>query len=214
MKEEYFTKENIGSVSFSIIRKLGIENRITCSIKNTALLVLDMQKYFLEKESHAYIPSSGAILGNVNELINIFSVHRQPVVYTRHIDSEAEGLMGFWWGNLLVGKNPYSALSSDIIDTAGKIIIKNQYDAFYKTDLEEYLIHKNIKNVVICGVVTHLCCEHTARSAFIRGYNVIFPVDATATQNLAYHLSTAANLSHGYASVVLCSDVIEALNES
>ncbi|MBZ0202421.1 MAG: cysteine hydrolase [Ignavibacteria bacterium] len=210
MKEEYFTKDNITEISDSIIRKLSGKEHVIENIQNTALLVLDMQRYFLEKASHAYIPASKAIMQNVNKLIETFESNKLPVIYTKHIDLESgEGLMKSMWGKLLFENNPFSLLSDEIVRRNGRVLSKSQYDAFYKTDLEEYLRSKYIENILICGVMTHLCCEHTARSAFIRGFNVIFPVDSTATHNLTHHYSSMANLSHGYAQILKCADFIQ-----
>ena len=66
---------------------------------------------------------------------------------------------------------------------------------------------QQVTDVVITGVMTHLCCETTARSAFVRGYRVWFPVDGTATFNLDFHLGTLRALAHGFASIPLVRDV-------
>jgi isochorismate hydrolase len=45
----------------------------------------------------------------------------------------------------------------------------------------------------------------------MRGFEVFFPVDGTATYNLAYHKASLLNLAHGFASVVLIKDILEAI---
>ncbi|MGB9641195.1 MAG: isochorismatase family protein, partial [Anaerolineales bacterium] len=52
-----------------------------------------------------------------------------------------------------------------------------------------------------------LCCETTARSAFIRGFEPFFLVDGTATYNSYFHQATLLNLNHGFASLTLCADL-------
>ena len=47
--------------------------------------------------------------------------------------------------------------------------------------------------------MTHLCCETTARSAFVHGYEVFFLVDGTATYNQDFHRASLMNLAHGVA---------------
>jgi len=66
--------------------------------------------------------------------------------------------------------------------------------------------------VVICGVMTHLCCETTARSAFMRGFEVFFTVDGTATYTEAFHRASLLNLSHGFAVPVLVENILEKLD--
>ena len=82
---------------------------------------------------------------------------------------------------------------------ADEVINKHTYDAFYDTDLENILRKMNVNTVIITGVMTHLCCETTARSAFVRGFNVIFPLDGTITQNSKQHECTLRALSHSFA---------------
>ncbi len=95
----------------------------------------------------------------------------------------------------------------------GKIITKNQYDAFYQTDLEEYLRSKNVEQVIISGLLPNLCCETTARSAFVRGFEVFFPVDATAAYNRDFHLSTFRNLGFGFCPLMRTSELISSVYE-
>ena len=96
-----------------------------------------------------------------------------------------------WWRNLID--------KDDLLyDPKGfKLIEKNQYDAFHDTDLKEYLDENNIKQLVVTGVMTNLCCETTARSAFIKGYEPFFLVDATACYNELYHKASILNLAQG-----------------
>jgi len=60
----------------------------------------------------------------------------------------------------------------------------------------------------VCGVMTHLCCETTARSAFIRGFKTYFTIDGTATYNEQFHMASLINLSHGFAIPVLIDDIV------
>ena len=84
-----------------------------------------------------------------------------------------------------------------------------RYSAFYKTDLEQYLMSIGIKNVIIGGVMTNLCCETTARDAFVRDFRVFFLVDGTATVSKTYHFTTLRNLAYGFAYLKRCEEVIE-----
>ncbi|MCK5430721.1 MAG: isochorismatase family protein, partial [Anaerolineales bacterium] len=90
----------------------------------------------------------------------------------------------------------------------GTVILKSTYDAFLDTSLDNILHDNKVEQVVICGVMTHLCCETTARSAFIQGFDVFFTVDGTATYNQEHHLATLLNLSHGFATPLLIGEVL------
>ena len=178
----------------------------------SALLILDMQDYFLEPDSHAYIPSAAAILPNLKALIDAYALHRLPVIFTQHLNTpENAGSMKTWWHDLIAPQNSLSAITDQIDLSKGTLVQKTQYDAFYNTDLEDLLRGKNVRQVVICGVMTHLCCETTARSAFVRGFEVFFTIDGTATYNQDFHLATLMNLSHGFATPVLADDILTAV---
>lgn len=117
--------------------------------------------------------------------------------------------MAYWWHDLLTFDHPLVDIATTFNYNNEIVIEKSQYDAFYETDLDQILKTNNISDVVITGVMTHLCCETTARSAFMRGYKVWFPIDGTATYNIDFHLSSLRNLSHGFANIVLSDEIIE-----
>ena len=136
-----------------------------------------------------------------------------PVIYTRHLNTveNAAGMAG-WWRELLDEQNSLSAINPAFDTSTGEVIHKSQYDAFYNTPLEARLRALGKRQVVICGVMTHLCCETTARSAFMRGFEVFFPVDGTATYNEAFHRAALLNLAHGFATLTMVSNLLSALS--
>ena len=212
-RERYFDSGNIDEVSTKFLRSVEpFAREIELSLKKPALVVVDMQKYFLQKESHAFVPSSEAIVSRIKMLQDVFLEMGLPVIHTRHVNSrEDAGMMKVWWNDIIEKDDPLSELIEDLVDKRVKVIEKSQYDAFWKTELDEILKRENITDVIICGVMTHLCCETTARSAFVRGYGVIFPVDGTATYNGIFHISTLINLSHGFAIITTVNDILKKL---
>jgi isochorismate hydrolase len=114
-------------------------------------------------------------------------------------------MMGEWWGDLLEPGDPATAIEPALEDLSTVVIAKTQYDAFYETELEEVLRSSGSDQVVVTGVMTHLCVEATARSAFVRGFAVYLPADGTATYNRDYHAASLLNLSHGTAAITTIS---------
>jgi isochorismate hydrolase len=215
MKERYFSTQSLEHQALELYRQVTDQSQkkaITFQSSQSALLVLDMQSYFLDAASHAYIPSAGAILNGILQLIDAYFIHQRPIFFSQHINTAADaGMMSIWWKDLITSTNPLHRIIPEIDLSVGTLIQKNQYDAFYHTSLDEMLHARGVTQLVICGVMTHLCCETTARSAFMRGFEVFFPVDGTATYNLAYHKASLLNLAHGFASVVLIKDILEAI---
>lgn len=215
MKERYFTSQSIEQQAGELYQQVANASQnkaLAYQPLQSALLVLDMQAYFLDASSHAYIPSAEAIVKGIVTLIKEYYSHGRPVIFTQQINTASNaGMMSIWWKDLLTIQNPRHKIIPDIDLSMGTLIQKSQYDAFYQTRLEEMLHGKEVSQVVICGVMTHLCCETTARSAFMRGFEVFFPVDGTATYNLVYHKASLVNLAHGFASVVFMKDILKAM---
>ncbi len=211
MKETYFTRETLLQQSQEMLAAV-LEQRARHNWKftpgNSALLVLDMQNYFLKESSHAYIPSAPAIVPNIQKLIEKFIQLKQPLIFTRHINTKEDGKMMLrWWKNLISADDTESNIYDQVDTSGGMVIEKTQYDAFFQTNLDMFLQSKGIEKVVITGVMANLCCETTARSAFIRGYEVFFVIDGTAAYNEAVHRATILNLAHGFAIPVLASEI-------
>ena len=215
MKESYFTTQLLEQQARDIYQQVSDISRskvLEYQPSQSALLVLDMQSYFLDPSSHAYIPSSEAILGGIVKLIQKFFNHGRPIIFTQHINTiDNSGMMSVWWKDLITSLHPHHRVIPEIDLSMGTLIQKSQYDAFYQTQLEGILRDRQVTQVVICGVMTHLCCETTARSAFMHGFEVFFPVDGTATYRLEYHRASLLNLAHGFASIVLMKDILQAI---
>jgi len=213
MKEAYFTRESIRGKSVEMLESVRkMRHRQPLVGKQCALLVLDVQNCFFVHASHAFIPSSAAIVDGINRLSKAFVAKGLPVIMTRHINTpEDAGRMSTWWQGIIAETDPSSRLI-DELDTGGAVVLKkSQYDAFYKTTLEDILRAKKIRQIVISGVMTHLCCETTARSGFVRGFDVFFAVDGTATYNEAFHRATLLNLSHGFAVPLLIEEILSGI---
>jgi len=178
----------------------------------TALLVVDMQGYFLEPASHAYLPSAADIVPGLVSLSRAFWESGLPVIFTRHLNTEEDaGSLGVWWNDLIRVEDPLSEITSALDTSIGTVLEKSQYDAFHGTDLEDTLRERGVERVVVTGVATHLCCETTARAAFVRGFEVTFPVDGTATYDEHHHLATILNLAHGFATTTRVRDLVAAV---
>ena len=174
-----------------------------------ALFVLDVQRYFLDFDSHAFIPSAPAIVPGINKLIEAFTRAGRPVIATRHFNTpEDAGMMSKWWRDLIHPQIAYNQYIGALDLKNAMQVEKTQYDAFLYTSLEETLRVHQIEQVVITGVMTHLCCETTARSAFMRGFEVFFSVDGTATYNEELHRASLLTLSHGFAIPVLIDELL------
>jgi bifunctional isochorismate lyase/aryl carrier protein len=195
---------------YRTLQELGLIKKQLFVPENSALLVLDMQKIFAQPESHAFIPSFPAIVPGILRLIDTYASQNLTIIYTQHLNNRKDaGLMAIWWRNLVTISDPLGGLIPELDTSKGQLFQKSRYDAFLGTGLEKFLIDRRINQVVICGVMTHLCCETTARSAFMHDFEVFFTLDGTATYNRRHHMASALNLAHGFAVPVLIDQMIE-----
>lgn len=213
MKEPYYSQTTIQSKATEFcaeLQEFRIKHPVKLEPKKTALLVIDMQEFFLDPNSHAFVPSAPTIIPNIQKLQNYFITHKMSVIQTQHGNTkENAGSMAKWWGNhFLRNDDPKTKIISELQQPAAKVIKKTQYDAFYNTNLEHELKSVNMEQLIITGVMTHLCCDTTARAAFTRGFEVVFAVDAAATYNQQLHLGTLRNLAHGCALPLLTDEIL------
>ncbi len=211
MKNCYFNHETISNKSLTMLQKLEKSikiHKINFIPEQSALLVLDMQRYFLDANSHAYIQNALPIISKIKKLADVFNEKNLPVILTRHLNTKEDAkLIDRWWKDLISEKDNLSEIIPELNFPNSIVIRKTQYDGFYQTPLEDILKEKGIVQIIITGVMTHLCCETTARSAFVRGFTVFFPVDGTATYNKNFHWATLLNLSHGFTIPVLMKEL-------
>lgn len=213
MKNQYFDKRNVSQRTKEMMKKLKKSHgsRIGYEINaKTALIVTDMQNYFLKKKSHAFVPSVKAIIAKIKKLSDLFLEKKLTVIYTRHTNNvENSEQMSEWWRDV-IREESWESRIGDCFNYEDAIVVeKHQYDAFYGTELKDVLRERGIEQLIITGVLTHLCCETTARSGFVNGYKVLFPVNGSATYNIKYHKSTLRNLAHGFAVPVTMEELIK-----
>lgn len=212
-KEPYYTLENIAAEAARMAGELPLNPRAAAlAPERAALLVIDMQDYFLRADSHAFLPAAAAIIPNVRALAAAFRRAGRPVCFTRHANSARDaGQMAVWWRELLTADHPLAAIATALPAPGDTVLVKSQYDAFQHTDLEKILRRQRAEQLVIAGVTTHLCCESTARSAFSRGFAVFMAIDGTATLNRELHIGSLRALAHGFATPLLLSFMLTEL---
>jgi len=78
-----------------------------------------------------------------------------------------------------------------------QVIIKHYPNSFQKTDLKDVLLKKGVENLIICGMMSHMCIDATVRAAADKGFSCTLIQDACATRELSF-LGTIipANMVH------------------
>jgi nicotinamidase-related amidase len=218
--EPYVTDKTLAKKSREWLAKIRPYNEHPLRLNpgKSALLVVDMQEFFLDASSPTFTCGAAAILPSVKKMIRAFRAGRRPVIFTRHVhhpDNLDSGIMGWWWEGKCLEGSPESEIHPSIAPRANeKVVFKHRYSAFYNTDLETVLRCLKIEDLVIAGVMTNMCCESTARDAYYRDYRVFFPADGTGTINEEMHLASLLNLSYGFALVTTSEAIVAAMGRS
>lgn len=170
-----------------------------------ALLVIDMQQFFLDPASPTFTCGGLAVLPNIARLLSAFRAAGRPVIYARHVHHPQHldaGIMEWWWQGMCLEGTPESEVHPDIAPLPGeKQVLKHRYSAFYNTDLETILRCLKVEELVVSGIMSNMCCESTARDAYFRDYRVFFLADATGSICEEMHMATLLNLAFGFADV-------------
>ncbi len=88
-----------------------------------------------------------------------------------------------------------------------ELVVKNRWNAFFNTNLDELLKSKEIKNLVIVGAATDVCVLETCSHAFSLNYNCIVPIETTASFNAERKKIGLEILSFGRSQVVHAGEV-------
>jgi isochorismate hydrolase len=188
-------------------------HKMKLNVPAAALLVVDMQNAFIHPNGAHYLAAGAAVVDNVAAVANAFREAGRPVFYTRHAEDPAggnAGMMAEWWEDSSPKEGTWeAAIFEGLAPQRGDVVVpKIRYNAFIATDLEQRLREARVEDVAITGVMTNLCCESTARDAFMRDFRVFFAADGTAAPSLDFHRGSLLNLAYGFAYVLSCAELI------
>ncbi|HBA90523.1 MAG TPA: hypothetical protein DCZ08_01665, partial [Anaerolineaceae bacterium] len=203
--EPYVTEDTISAKREKWLEHIAPFNTHAMRLdrEKAALLVIDMQYFFLDPASPSYTCGGPAILPKLQKVIHAFRQANRPVIYTRHVhhpDHLDAGIMAWWWEGMCKEGTPESEIHQDIAPRPNeKVIFKHRYSAFYNTDLETVLRSLKVEELVVAGIMTNMCCESTARDAYYRDYRVFFLADGTGSVTEEMHLASLLNVAFGFA---------------
>jgi nicotinamidase-related amidase len=196
-KKEHKVRNRFKSMAFwSILLIVGLSS-FTYAAENkedTALLLIDIQDfYFPGGRSELVDPESASL--NAQKILQKFRENKKLVVHVRHIAEQG------------------AEIHKNVRPEEGeKIVSKKHVNCFKGTDLLEYLREHEIKKLVICGMMTHMCVEAAVRAASDYDFETALIHDACATRALKFgdrevsaadvHASTLSSLNRYYARVL------------
>lgn len=190
----------------------------------TALLVVDMQDWFLKPEHPAYVAEARSIVPVINRLgaalrnaggtviwiITTYTANTPkiwPLLFESYGTPErmAASLKAMSAGG--VGHALWHELDRRPSDW---LVDKDRFSAFIQdsSDIEGRLQAAGIDHVLVAGTVTNVCCESTARDAMMRNFKVTMIADANAARSDADHAASLNALAQVFADVMTADEAI------
>ena len=172
---------------------------------DTALVVIDIQNDYFPGGAME-LEGAEAAGGKAGMAIKSFRDRKLPVIHIRHL-SVRPGATFFLPGTR------GAEIHASVQPAPGETVIeKNFPNSFRSTSLRETLEGSGIKNLVVAGMMTHMCVDASVRHAADLGYKVTLIGDACATRAQSYagetvparqvHAAFLAALNGFYAKVV------------
>jgi len=140
--------------------------------QQVALLIIDVQRELFQKTLPIY--DEDRLLANIRLLADKAHAAKAPVFWVQHSTDKVlvEGTDGWKLHRALI------PLKSD------NFIRKHHSNAFEDTPLKAELGALHVHTVVVAGLVTHGCVQHTCNGAHELGYDVVLVRDAHSNYNV------------------------------
>jgi nicotinamidase-related amidase len=188
----------------------------------TALVVIDMQKFYV-----ADVPEAIAIIPTINRLARAFRDQGAAVAWVQMtVGRDGESLWPLYHDfffteagaarhrdNLTKGADGHR-LHPDLEALPGDLYAeKRRFSAFLPqvSSLPFALEQRGIRNVVIAGMLTNMCCETSARDAMMLDYRVVMVSDANAARFADDHKIGFPSVFQSFGDVMTADEVLGGL---
>lgn len=146
-----------------------------------ALIIIDVQNDYFPGGKFA-LANTSVSLQNTLKLQSYFRSKQLPIFYIQHIKTD---LNANFFAKGTLGVEIHSQLLP-IHHQYEYIITKAFPNSFYQTDLQQELQKEKIEQLVICGMMSHMCIDSTTRQACEFDYQPILIHDACTTCDLKF----------------------------
>ena len=194
----------------------------------TALVVVDMQRGFLDPGEAMQVPPAREIVAAIQKLLSVFRLKRLPVVFTEFVYSESAPVLigslhpehrpappgaprgfGLPSSSCLEG-TPSAETVPDLAPWPGEIVVRKRgYDAFAGTSLDTALRARSVTSLVVTGTMTDICVLATVTAALHREYRVTVVEDGVATLWPEIQRASLDIIGRAYGRVVTAKEVVD-----
>jgi len=172
---------------------------------DAALVIIDIQNDYFPGGAME-LEGADAAAEKASRALKSFREKKLPIIHVRHLSTRPGSTF------FLPGTKGAEIHSSVTPQTGETVIEKNFPNSFRATALQDHLGRLGVKNLVVAGMMTHMCVDASVRQAADLGYKITLLGDACATraQKIAgetvaarqVHLAFLAALNGFYAKVI------------
>lgn len=193
----------------------------------TALLIIDMQNYFMKPGFMGEVPQARAIVPNVNRMAAALRERGGHVVWIRNATNGTREDWSVLHDHLMTPESRDLRYTTMDIGHEGHAlwpeldahpddgqIVKKRFSAFIdgSSNIEPYLRERGIDTLLIGGTATNICCESSARDAMMLNFKVTMVADALATYSDAEHNASLATFYSIFGDVQTVDEAIASLD--
>lgn len=147
---------------------------VPAALADSALVLIDCQNTYREG-----IMALSGVEAALDEAAQLLAAARRLGIPVFHIQHDSGS------GSPYDISQSIGAIADKVAPASGEpVIVKNYPNSFVGTDLEKQLKASGRNNVVIAGLMTHMCVNSTTRGAFNLGFAPTVVAAATATRDL------------------------------
>jgi ureidoacrylate peracid hydrolase len=194
--------------------------------RKAALLVIDMQNYFVKQGHQGEIPLAREIVPNINRLATGLRRRGGHVVWIRNGTRDTREKWSTLHECLLTADRMERRYKEMDIDGDGYAywhlndirpedaqLTKTRYSAFIQgsSNVEQYFRERGIDTVLITGTATNVCCESSARDAMMLNFKVVMVSDALATHTDAEHNASLSAFYGQFGDVQTTDEALQSL---
>ena len=172
------------------------------------ILVVDMINDFVTGVYGG--PRAEALIPKVQRLLEAARGAGVPLVYVTDAHAADDGEFRVWRPHAVAGTR-----GSDVVEALKPVkgdhhLRKTRYSCFYSTRLDGLLRRFGVDTVIVTGLVTNICVQHTAADAFFRGYRVVVPRDCVEAVSDLHQEQALAYMREMYgAEITTSSELIK-----
>jgi nicotinamidase-related amidase len=148
------------------------------------------------------------IVPTISRLLNHARSVGWPVVYLTDAHLADDREFDIWPRHAVKGTEG-ARIVEEIQPEEGDLHLpKRHYSCFYATGLDALLRELGVGTLVLTGLVTNICIQHTAADAFIRGYRVVVPRDCVEAPSDEAQRSSLIYMEEMYKAEITTSNAL------